>query len=37
VLAEQWDRPSAAAVVDDLDDDVPDDTGVDHTDDEFDD
>jgi hypothetical protein len=36
VLAEGWDRPSGATDPDDVDDDVPDDTGVDHSDDEFD-
>ena len=35
-LAEGWDRPSGAADPVDVDDDVPDDTGVDHSDDEFD-
>ena len=35
-LAEGWDRPSGAADPDDVDDDVPDDTGVDHSDDKFD-
>ena len=35
-LAEGWDRPSGAADPDDINDDVPDDTGVDHTDDEYD-
>ena len=36
VLAEGWDRPSGATDPDDVDDDVPDDTGVDHTGDEYD-
>ena len=35
-LAEGWDRPSGAADPVDVDDDVPDDTGVDHTGDEYD-
>jgi hypothetical protein len=35
-LAEGWDRPSDATDPDDVDDDVPDDTGVDHSDDEYD-
>lgn len=35
-LAEGWDRPPGAADPVDVDDDVPDDTGVDHSDDEFD-
>lgn len=35
-LAEGWDRPSGAAKEADLIDDVPDDTGVDHSDDEYD-
>jgi molybdopterin-guanine dinucleotide biosynthesis protein A len=35
-LAEGWDRPSDAADPDEVDDDVPDDTGVDHSDDEYD-
>jgi hypothetical protein len=35
-LAEGWDRPSGAADPVDIDDDVPDDTGVDHTGDEYD-
>jgi Domain of unknown function (DUF6457) len=34
-LAEGWDRAPGAAAPD-VDDDVPDDTGVDHSDDEFD-
>jgi hypothetical protein len=34
-LAEQWDRPSTAADPDDIDDEVPDDSTVDHTSDEF--
>ena len=36
-LAEGWDRPSGIAdPVVEIDDDVPDDAGVDHSDDEFD-
>jgi hypothetical protein len=35
-LAEGWDRPPGAADPDDVDDDVPDDTGVDHSNDEYD-
>ena len=35
-LAEGWDRPSGAVDVVDVEDDVPDDTGVDHTGDEYD-
>jgi hypothetical protein len=35
-LAEAWDRPPDAPDPIDVDDDVPDDTGVDHTGDEFD-
>ena len=35
-LAEGWDRPSSAPDPVDIDDDVPDDTGVDHTGDEYD-
>ena len=35
-LAEGWDRPSGAADPVDVDDEVPDDTGVDHSGDEFD-
>jgi Domain of unknown function (DUF6457) len=34
VLAEGWDRPARSTA--DVDDDVPDDTAVDHSDDEFD-
>lgn len=30
-LAEGWDRPAGAPDPDDVDDDVPDDSGVDHT------
>ena len=30
-LAEAWDRPAAAPDPDDIDDDVPDDSSVDHT------
>lgn len=37
VLAEGWDRPSTAPDPDDIDDEVPDDSVVDHTDDAFDD
>lgn len=36
-LAERWDKPAAAPDPDDVDDDVPDDSVVDHTDDAFDD
>jgi len=36
VLAEGWDRPSGAADPGDVDDDVPDDAGVDHSGDEYD-
>ena len=35
-LAEGWDRPPDAADPNDVNDDVPDDTGVDHTGDEYD-
>ncbi len=35
-LAEGWDRPPGAADPVDVDDVVPDDTGVDHSDDEYD-
>ena len=35
-LAEQWDRPATAPDPVDVDDDVPDDSGVDHTGDRFD-
>jgi len=35
-LAEGWDRPLGSADPDDVDDDVPDDTGVDHSDDKYD-
>ena len=35
-LAEGWDRPPNAPDPVDIDDDVPDDTGVDHSDDEYD-
>jgi molybdopterin-guanine dinucleotide biosynthesis protein A len=35
-LAEGWDRPSGAPDPDDVDDVVPDDTGVDHSDDTYD-
>ncbi len=36
-LADEWDRPAGAPDPDDVDDDVPDDSGVDHTGDSFDD
>ena len=36
VLAEGWDRPAAAREDDGLDDEVPDDSGVDHSQDAFD-
>jgi hypothetical protein len=36
VLAEGWDRPSGARDLVDVDDDVPDDRDVDHSDDAFD-
>ncbi|CAA9413339.1 MAG: hypothetical protein AVDCRST_MAG06-3005 [uncultured Nocardioides sp.] len=36
-LAEGWDRPADARDPDDIDDDLPDDTGVDHSSDEFED
>ncbi|WP_121257561.1 DUF6457 domain-containing protein [Nocardioides ferulae] len=36
-LAEQWDRPANAPDPIDVDDEVPDDSGVDHTGDRFDD
>ncbi|WP_374454180.1 DUF6457 domain-containing protein [Nocardioides sp.] len=36
-LAESWDRPSDAPDPDDIDDEVPDDSSVDHTDDEYED
>lgn len=36
-LAAEWDRPAGAPDPDDVDDDVPDDSGVDHTGDSFDD
>jgi hypothetical protein len=35
-LAEGWDRPPGAADPDGIDDDVPDDTGVDHSHDRYD-
>jgi hypothetical protein len=35
-LAEEWDRPPGAKDPDDIDDDVPDDSAVDHTGDRFD-
>ena len=35
-LAEGWDRPPGATDPDDVDDDVPDDTGVDHSEDRYD-
>ena len=34
-LAEQWDHPSTAVDIDDVEDDVPDDSVVDHSDDEY--
>ena len=34
-LASGWDRPAGAPDPDDVDDAVPDDSGVDHTDDEY--
>ena len=34
-LADSWDRPSDAPDPDDVDEDVPDDSGVDHTGDSF--
>ena len=34
-LAESWDRPPGTADPDDVDDDVPDDRAVDHSDDEY--
>lgn len=34
-LAESWDRPAGAPDPDDVDDDVPDDSSVDHTGDEY--
>ena len=36
-LADEWDRPAGAPDPDDVDDDVPDDSSVDHTGDSFDD
>jgi hypothetical protein len=36
-LAERWDRPADAPDEVDVDDEVPDDSGVDHSDDEFED
>lgn len=36
-LAEGWDRPAGAPDPIDVDDEVPDDSGVDHSDDEFED
>ena len=36
-LAESWDRPAGAADPDDIDDEVPDDSVVDHTGESFDD
>lgn len=36
-LAEAWDRPAGAPDPDDIDDEVPDDTGVDHTGDDYED
>jgi hypothetical protein len=35
-LADEWDRPAGAPDPDDVDDDVPDDSGVDHTGDSYD-
>lgn len=35
LLAESWDRPADAPDPDDIDDDVPDDSGVDHSGDTF--
>ena len=37
LLAESWDRPADAPDPDDIDDEVPDDSVVDHSDDEFED
>jgi hypothetical protein len=37
LLAESWDRPADAPDPDDIDDEVPDDSTVDHTGDEFED
>lgn len=36
-LAENWDRPAGAPDPDDIDDEVPDDSGVDHSTDTFED
>ncbi|WP_210439432.1 DUF6457 domain-containing protein [Nocardioides xinjiangensis] len=36
-LAERWDRPAAARDLDEVDDDVPDDSSVDHSDDLYED
>ncbi|MDR7252924.1 hypothetical protein J2X46_001909 [Nocardioides sp. BE266] len=36
-LAESWDKPADAPDPDDIDDDVPDDSSVDHTDDAYED
>ncbi len=36
-LADEWDRPAGAPDPDDVDDEVPDDSGVDHTGDSLDD
>lgn len=36
-LADEWDRPPGAPDPDDVDDEVPDDSGVDHTGESFDD
>ena len=36
-LADNWDRPAGAPDPDDIDDPVPDDSGVDHSGDEFED
>lgn len=37
ILAEGWDRPADAPDPIEIDDEIPDDRGVDHTDDEFED
>ena len=37
MLAEEWDRPADAPDPDDVNDEVPDDSTVDHTGDRFDD
>jgi hypothetical protein len=36
-LADHWDRPAGAPDPDDIDDDVPDDSSVDHSDEEYED